>query len=126
MRSQLPAWAELPTLSFDGGETKLFQVGLYTNRDRRVCLSDAKAKLALVDFVNRSGIPLLHKDCTIIDSDDPCVSFTLEPNDTKDLSGKYIYQLTVRDLAGNIEIFRGFLLIRENADRTTIEEFGQK
>lgn len=104
-------YLELPALTFDGGETQKFEVQFLRHR-RPIYLARASATFALLDYVN-PGEPYIKKECSISD-DAAYVEFQIDPQETASLGGKYIYRLTVRDLDGNVEVFRGFFIIARN------------
>lgn len=48
---------------------------------------------------------------------------TVDPLDTVDLCGKYIYQITIKDINGNIEIPKqGILFITNNINKSFIRQ----
>jgi len=51
------------------------------------------------------------------------LAVTLDPLDTVDLCGKYIYQITIKDINGNIEIPKqGILFITNNINKSFIRQ----
>lgn len=51
------------------------------------------------------------------------LAVTLDPLDTVDLCGKYIYQITIKDINGNIEIPKqGILFIINNINKSFIRQ----
>ena len=54
---------------------------------------------------------------------DNVLGVTLDPLDTVDLCGKYIYQITIKDINGNIEIPKqGILFITNNINKSFIRQ----
>lgn len=50
---------------------------------------------------------------------DNVLTVTLSPTETVDLSGKYIYQIIIRDIDGDVEIPKqGILYITNNINKT--------
>ena len=73
------------------------------------------------------GSPIVSKVMTI--SENPALESNnqllvhLDTNETVELSGKYIYQVTIKDAEGNVEIPKqGILLITKNIDKGFISD----
>lgn len=100
---------DLPELNFIGGASKVLIFHVYVNSGKRkpFGLNDCEANFAVVDFVNRNGEPVVSKQMTISMNDEGTdynvLTVKLLPNDTVDLHGKYIYQISIRDIDGNVE-----------------------
>ena len=99
----------LPTIDFVGGETQdlMFNVYFYKNH-RPFSLTGCSANFAIVSFTNKLGAPILTKPMEAIFNADSSINnvltVTLEPRETVGLSGKYIYQIQIRDIRGDVEI----------------------
>ena len=109
---------DLPEILFVGGET----------HDLRFCLfsaSGATATFSVVYSVNRTGTPVLSKPMSIVANDDGVeniLTVTLLPQETVNLYGKYIYQITIQDMSGETEIpSQGILGITNNIDKAIIK-----
>ena len=51
------------------------------------------------------------------------LSVDLTPKETYELSGKYIYQITIRDVNGNVEIPKqGLMYITNNINKSFIQK----
>jgi hypothetical protein len=46
---------------------------------------------------------------------------TLEYADTLNMSGKYVYQITVSDSVGNTDISQGIIYAKDNIDRKCLK-----
>lgn len=114
---------ELPTLIFEGGETKEFHILLTARNGNDLDLTGATAMFSILESINLHSEPILRKPCTVVEKKQPYLSVKLTPTDTINLSDQFIYQITVKDPVGNVEIFRGYLVIRYNADKKTITDF---
>lgn len=73
------------------------------------------------DHLNRDGDPILSKEMRIEKGTDEdtenLLLVTLEPEETESWEGKYIYQVTVRDGAGNVDVpSQGVLYVYKNID----------
>ena len=101
----------LPTIEFVGGSTEdlRFHCYFYINK-KPFDLSSCEVNFALINYVNKNGLPLVSKKMKIssLSQKDDVVSniasVTLDPVDTVDLAGKFIYQISIRDISGEIEI----------------------
>lgn len=116
----------LPTVDFVGGETETLVFNVYSHTGHKaMTLTGDDCKFSIVSFGNKMGEPICTKEMEIhVGSDgvtDNVLSVTLVPSDTRDLYGKYIYQLTIHDKNGAIEIPKqGILYITNNIDKALI------
>lgn len=104
----------LPTISFIGGSTQTFTFPAYfAKTNEQFDLSSCKSIVfSVADYVNPYGGPVIRVDMDVLseDTDDDGVSVpsvlkaTLSPAKTRGLSGKFIYQLEITDVEGNVEI----------------------
>ena len=107
----IPNAYTLPELNFVGGSTQelVFHCFFYKNKEP-FDLSSCSANFSLVNYVNKRGEPLVSKDMKIgfteIKEEEVCneLRVTLVPSDTVDLVGKFIYQITIRDASGDVDI----------------------
>lgn len=116
----------LPTISFVGGETQDLAFNTYFfQSDKRYSLSGCTANFAVADYLDKTGMAIISKPMTV-GYDTTCtidnvLNVTLTPSETVDLCGKYIYQISMRDIDGDVEIPKqGILLITRNIDKTFI------
>lgn len=84
------------------------------------------AKFSIVNFLNKNSTPLVSKDMEIDMNDEDThynvLRVSLEPEDTVDLFGKFVYQITIRDIDGNIDIpHQGIINIHNNIDKPFIK-----
>lgn len=114
----------LPEWDFVGGETQKRTLTLQKENGRKYDLPGASAHLAVVDFVNSNSTPKISKDLSITSdgSGSYCeIIITLSPSDTVNLSGKHIYQITIKDASGNVSIpQKGIMHIANNIDKSFI------
>lgn len=108
----------LPEIHFIGGTTTEFSVSFADIvESASVATTSYKARLAVVNYSNKGGRPLLIKDLTI-DSASKNIAIKLSSDDTVNLGGKYIYQVTVYHTSGAPEYHKqGILLIGSNINR---------
>lgn len=113
----------LPTMEFVGGETQEIAFDThYCIGDRPFGLSGCKAQFAIVSYTNRTGEPILVRDMEVQSSEPDGVKnvlyLKLLPEETLELAGKYIYQISIRDVDGDVEIPRqGVIYIYNNINK---------
>ena len=111
----------LPEWNFVGGETQTRIFKLYEPNEIYVMnLQGSSSEVSVTDFVNPEGNASFIKPAVISEDESgkACyvtVSFT--PNDTISMNGKYIYQITIRDIKGNVAAPRGVMRISQNIDQ---------
>ena len=121
----------LPAIDFVGGSSQdlIFHVYFYTTKNP-FDLSDCTANFSIVEFTNRTGKVVLSKTMTI-DSDGAVYSgdtyrnilrVALTPADTVNLSGKYIYQISIKETStGKTEVpNQGTMYITNNINKDYI------
>lgn len=69
---------------------------------------------SLIEYKNRYGDPLLSKNCEISSSDNTTFILSLQPEETNELCGVYIYQFSVQTSSGKQESFQGLITIDKN------------
>lgn len=83
-------------------------------------MANYTARFAIADFITPGGAPLVVEDCyaMIPDSEELSVLIVdLAAEDTIDLCGKYVYQLTIEDEHGRTAVLKGMVKIDANYDR---------
>lgn len=113
----------LPTIDFVAGESQDLLFHTYFHAGKRPFdMTGCTANFSIVNFLNRMGSPIVSKVMTI--SENPALESNnqllvhLDTDETVELSGKYIYQVTIKDAEGNVEIPKqGILLITKNIDK---------
>lgn len=76
-------------------------------------IQDLTLNFSLVEYKNRYGLPLLNRNCEI-NADKTAFVMFLYPEDTRDLSGKYIYQVSIQTPNNKQQSFQGVLTIDKN------------
>jgi len=126
----IPDQYTLPPMDFVAGSTQelIFHCYFYRNRKPHD-LSSCTANLAIINFINKKGDPLVTKSMEI--GFDPTVDgtiynvlrVTLDPEDTIDLpAGKYIYQISIRSIKGEVDIPKqGIIHIINNINRRFVQ-----
>lgn len=116
----------LPTVEFVGGETQelVFHIYHYINK-RPFSLMGCTANFAVVDYINRTGAPIISKQMTVRPVEegvvDNILTVTLNPKETVCLNGKYIYQITIKDISGDVEVPKqGIFLVVNNINKRFI------
>lgn len=116
----------LPTIDFVGGETQDLAFHTYFHEGNKpFALSGCDANFAIVSYMNKTGAPIVSKPMTaIMNSEgtaDNVLTVTLLPSETVNLFGKYVYQITIKDISGNVEIPKqGILMITNNINKNFI------
>lgn len=81
----------------------------------------ATVDFALINYSNKIGIPILSKSAKIKKGEESSYNWAeviLNPQDTAALYGKYIYQLTIKDMWGDVSIpNQGIMLITKNINQ---------
>ena len=117
---------ELPTITFVGGETRDLAFHIYHYIGKRpYSLSECDCTFSLVNFTTKGGKPILSKEMTVIYDEtgtiDNILTVTLESSESVNLFGKYIYQITIQDRDGEVEIpSQGIMYITNNIDKGII------
>lgn len=111
----------LPTLSFVGGESKKITMTLRNENGALYNVPGAVVRLTVVSFVNQNETPSIDKsgsgqaEIKRGEAGDWCeCEITLTPEDTISMFGKYIYQIKISDVAGNVVCPQGIMMIRSN------------
>ena len=118
----------LPTIDFVGGETQDLAFNVYFYKDKKpFSLTGCECNFSIVSFTNKLGTPILTKQMESIFNNegtyDNVLTVTLSPIETVDLSGKYIYQIIIRDIDGDVEIPKqGILYITNNINKNFIRQ----
>ena len=96
----------LPTIDFVGGSTQELVFHTFFSQNKKPFdLSSCTASFALINFVNKNGSPLIAKPMEVSKSEDGDGTVTnvlrvvLLPEETVDLVGKFIYQITIQDIS---------------------------
>lgn len=124
----IPCPYTLPDIDFVGGSTQDLMFHCYFQANGRPFdLSSCEANFSLINYLNRRSEPIVSKSMTIsAESDEEgainnLLTVTLAPDDTVDLSGKYIYQITIRDVSGDVDIpNQGLIHITNNINKPYI------
>lgn len=113
----------LPTIDFVGGETQELMFHTYFPKSQGkvpFSLSHCRASFTVVDFLNKSGKPVIGPlDMTVRMSGDGCdnlLFIKLTADKTVNLDGKFVYQITINEPGtGDTDIPRqGIMLITRN------------
>ena len=112
----------LPTIEFVGGSSQKLVFNIYhTTTERPYELSAAEVNFSVVSHLGKLGNPIISKLMTISGSSgdiNNVASVELTPDDTVNLNGKYIYQISIKDVQGTVEIpDQGILYITNNINK---------
>ncbi len=115
----------LPEWEMVGGESQKRLFTLYNSRKQECDLQGGSANFAVINYSNRYGQPYISKIVPIEQSETgqySVINIELSPDETVDLSGKFIYQITVKDGSGNVAIPKhGIIYIIKNINTDFIK-----
>lgn len=106
----------LPDWDFVAGSTQSRTLTLLKPTGEEYNMENGVAYLAIVDYVN-GGDPVYTKQAALTASDGKycVVTFSLQSSATKELFGRYVYQITISDGNGNVAIpQQGRMMIYKN------------
>lgn len=80
------------------------------------------AIISIINFVNKNGAPVVSKTMTVrMDESETFYNIlfvSLQPDDTVDLFGKFVYQITIKDIDNNVDIpQQGVIYIHNNINK---------
>lgn len=105
----------LNEISIIGGDYQEILFHINNNDDGTIMeIDDLSLNFSVVEYKNRYGTPLINRNCEISAADPSAFIIILYPEDTKDFSGKYIYQITVQAPNNKQQSFQGVLTIDKN------------
>ena len=110
----------LPAISFVGGETQNLSFHTYSYYGQKPFnLTGCTCNFSVVSFSNKNGAVIISKSMQISGGTgaeyDNILSVALTSDETISLFGKYIYQITIKDVDGETEIpNQGILYITKN------------
>ena len=117
----------LPEIVFVAGQSQTLRWRLLTEKKVPFNADGCTGNFAVVDYSDKTGDPLISKSLTFSIGDDETgvkniASVDLLPADTLGLCGKYIYQITIKDIDGEAEIpNHGFFFIAHNINESFLE-----
>lgn len=110
----------LPTLRIIGGETKeqIFDV-FYDETGQPMQLSGFDCRFCIASNLIDSPTPIINKAMSVTNSEttgyNNALMVKLDPSDTVELNGKYIYQISLYKATENISsIFQGVMYVKKN------------
>lgn len=108
----------LPELTFVGGKTQELRFNLKDKNGEPYNASGSTVNFSICDYSYKTGAPLLSLTPTLIADENGVADMlyiTIAPEDTLNLFGKYIYQITIVDISGRVEIpNQGIMNITKN------------
>lgn len=106
---------KLPELCIIGGDYKerYFRINDLDNGGF-MDTSNLEGKFALIPYGNRNGQPVYKCDLTTDPNDNTIFLLTLTSDDTINLSGKYIYQISIKASETKQQSFQGIMIIDRN------------
>lgn len=114
----VPCPYTLPQVEFVGGSTQDFAFQCLQHRTGRpLDMSGSRADFSIIEYLNKHGDPLVSKIMEVreVGGVNSQLFVSIPPEDTVDLWGKYIYQISIRNADGVMEIpNQGILYITNN------------
>lgn len=118
----------LPEIQFVGGSSEdlTFHVYYDEKNPKPFGLFGGSANFSIVNFINKNSLPLVSKPMVIRTNDEGTyynvLFVSLEPTETVDLYGKFVYQITIKDVDGNVDIpHQGIINIHNNINKEFIK-----
>lgn len=117
----------MPEVVFVSGQSQTLRWRLFTEKGVPFNADGCTGNFSAVDYSDKTGDPLISKPLTFSIGDDETgvkniASVDLLPSDTLGFYGKYIYQITIKDIDGEAEIpNQGFLLISHNINESFLK-----
>lgn len=115
----------LPEIVFVAGQSNTIRWHLFTPAHHPYNANGCTGNFSVVDYSDRTSDPLISKPLTFDFGDDGIknvASVDLLSSDTLGLYGKYIYQITIKDIDGESEIpNQGFLQIYHNINESFLK-----
>lgn len=124
MSLTIPQPIRLPQIDFVGGSTKTLTFAIYGAHEMPYDVSNCTANFSVSSFGD-IGVPLISKPMTAGTGSETSNILTvdLESADTLSLSGKYLYQITIKDNSGIVTIpYQGNLYIFSNINRAYLNQ----
>lgn len=112
---------QLPTISMYAGATKVLHFPVTNPSGNSVDLTNCTARLTAVNSAHKNSRPVIAKNGVVSSGASDTFVFTLEPKDTIEEDGKYIYQIWIIGPDGKPEEpQQGELYITNNIDKMSI------
>lgn len=117
----------MPEVVFVSGQSNTLRWRLFTMTHVPFNADGCTGNFAVVDYSDQTGDPLISKSLKFVVGDDETgvknvATVDLLPQDTLGLYGKYIYQITIKDVDGEAEIpNQGFLQITHNINESFLK-----
>ena len=118
---------QLPTVTFVGGATQQLAFHTYfEDNGRPLSMRGCTGYFSVAAYLNKSS-PLITKTMDIIesktDATDIILRVELDPSDTVNLAGKFIYQVTIKGSEGDVDIpYQGIMYVTRNIDKPIIKK----
>lgn len=114
----------LPELTFVGGKTQELRFNLKDTNGEPYNASGSTVNFSICDYSYKTGAPILSLTPSLIADESGMANslyVTITSEDTINLFGKYIYQITIIDISGRVEIpNQGIMNITKNINTSFI------
>lgn len=121
---KMPCQYTLPQVEFVGGSTQdfAFRCRHYATGSP-MDMSGCQAEFSIIEYLDKHGDPLWSSHMTVRELNGICdeLFISIPPEVTVDLWGKYIYQISIRDVDGVVEIPKqGIFYITNNIQKNFV------
>lgn len=108
----------LPTIEFIGGTSMPFVFHTYfRDGGRPFDLTMYDAVFSVINYVNDKGTPVISMD---MEKTESTLKVTIPASATKNLVGKYIYQIMINGGSDEAEACQGIFYIHNNIDKNKV------
>lgn len=107
----------LPTLHFTAGETQVLIFRFFNKSKQQINSADLECTFSLIHYSQRFSQPLFVLNGEILQQDEVSSSkIKINSEETLNLFGKFVYQISIKDIKGNVEIEQGIMEIYKNTN----------
>ena len=115
----VPEVYTLPSIEFIGGGVQKFRFHVYRSDNKTpLDVSGGVCNFAVRRFETMIDEPILSRTFELPDESGNLITITLDATDTLDWAGRYVYQLSYRDVCGvNEPPVQGLLYVTKNINQ---------
>lgn len=111
----------LPTVNFIGGTTQELECCVMTHDgSNEYDLTGCTPYFSLINYVNKMSTPQVYKQRDIttgVNGINNVLRVKLSASDTVDLTGKFVYQISIHGRSGSVDNRQGIMYIASNINR---------
>lgn len=114
---------KLPPLTLIGGTTHNFDISLFQDTGEKFFVSGIKSELSILNYGELEDKPLVKIPGTIIGhGKEAYIYFHIKTKHTLDLYGQYHYQISLKDVLKNVEVYQGDLTVLQNVSKDFLRD----